>query len=110
MYNLPYFKEKKSERLLSFMADHPFVVLSGSGPEGIPVATQLPVLLDEHEGRAVLAGHFMRNTDHHKAFSANPNVLVLFTGPHCYVSASWYTDPATASTWNYMTVQIQGRI
>jgi transcriptional regulator len=110
MYNLPYFKETKSERLLSFMADHPFVILTGCTAEGMPVATQVPVLLDEHEGRAVLTGHFMRNTDHHKAFSANPNVLVLFTGPHCYVSASWYTEPATASTWNYMTVQIQGRM
>jgi len=108
MYNLPYFKEKKSERLLAFMADHPFVVLSGANADGKPVATQVPVLLDEYNGRAVLSGHFMRNTDHHNAFSSNPNVLVLFTGPHCYVSASWYTNPATASTWNYMTVQIQG--
>ena len=56
MYNLPYYKEKKSERLLSFMADHPFVVLSGSTEEGIPVATQVPVLLDEHHGRAVSIG------------------------------------------------------
>jgi len=110
MYNLPYFKEKKSERLLAFMAEHPFVTLSGCGVSGVPVATQVPVLLDEHEGRAVLTGHFMRNTDHHKAFEANPNVLALFTGPHCYVSASWYTEPATASTWNYMTVQVQGRM
>src|SRR6476661_2852726 len=110
MYNLPYFKEKKSERLLTFMAEHPFVTLSGSNEDGIPVATQLPVLLDEHNGRAVLSGHFMRNTDHHKAFESNPNVLVLFTGPHCYVSASWYTEPATASTWNYMTVQVLGRM
>ncbi|HSB92697.1 MAG TPA: FMN-binding negative transcriptional regulator [Flavitalea sp.] len=108
MYNLPYFKEKKSERLLAFMADHPFVILSGSNADGKPVATQVPVLLDEHNGRAVLSGHFMRNTDHHQAFSSNPNVLVLFTGPHCYVSASWYTNPATASTWNYMTVQVTG--
>ena len=108
MYNLPYFKEKKSERLLAFMADHPFVVLSGANADGKPVATQVPVLLDEYNGRAVLSGHFMRNTDHHNAFSSNPNVLVLFTGPHCYVSASWYTNPSTASTWNYMTVQIQG--
>ena len=32
----------------------------------------------------------MKNTDHHKAFAQNENVLVIFTGPHCYVSASWY--------------------
>ena len=110
MYNLPYFKEKKSERLLAFMADHPFVVLSGANADGKPVATQVPVLLDEYNGRAVLSGHFMRNTDHHNAFSSNPNVLVLFTGPHCYVSASWYSNPSTASTWNYMSVHVKGQM
>lgn len=110
MYNLPHFKETNSDRLLGFMHDHSFVVLTGADASGKSVATQVPVLFDEHEGRAVLSGHFMRNTDHHKAFVQNPQVLVLFLGPHCYVSASWYTEPATASTWNYMTVQVEGTI
>lgn len=110
MYNLPYFKEKNGERLLQFMQDHSFVVLTGADPNGRPVATQVPVLFDELDGKAVLTGHFMRNTDHHKAFLANPQVLVMFIGPHCYVSASLYTNPATASTWNYMTAHIEGRI
>jgi transcriptional regulator len=35
-------------------------------------------------------------------------VLVLFTGPHCFVSASWYTNPGVGSTWNYMTVHAKG--
>jgi transcriptional regulator len=52
----------------------------------------------------------MKNTDHHKAFLENKNVLVLFTGPHCYVSASWYSDAQSASTWNYMTVHAKGVI
>jgi len=52
----------------------------------------------------------MRKTDNHKAFEKNENVLVLFTGPHSYVSASWYTAPQTASTWNYMTVHVTGTI
>ena len=52
----------------------------------------------------------MRKTDHHLAFEKNNNVLVLFTGPHCYVSAAWYNNPNTASTWNYMTVHARGKI
>ena len=110
MYNLPHFKETNSDRLLRFMHDHSFVVLTGADASGKPVATQVPVLFDEHEGKAVLSGHFMKNTDHHKAFLQNPQVLVMFLGPHCYVSASWYTEPASASTWNYMTVQVDGKI
>ena len=55
-------------------------------------------------------GHMMRQTDHHLAFVKNQNVLVLFTGPHTYVSASWYTDPRQGSTWNYLTVQVKGTL
>jgi transcriptional regulator len=53
----------------------------------------------------------MKNTDHHRAFVKNENVLVIFNGPHCYISASWYTTtPAIASTWNYMAVHVKGKI
>ena len=38
------------------------------------------------------------------------HVLVIFNGPHCYVSASWYNNPQSASTWNYMTVHAKGKI
>jgi len=52
----------------------------------------------------------MKNTDHHRAFLANSNVLAVFTGAHTYVSATWYSDPHTASTWNYMSVHAKGII
>ncbi|MBK9937056.1 MAG: FMN-binding negative transcriptional regulator [Chitinophagaceae bacterium] len=50
----------------------------------------------------------MKNTDHHKAFLHNNNVLAVFTGPHTYVSATWYDNPHQASTWNYMSVHAKG--
>ena len=50
----------------------------------------------------------MRKTDHHAAFSENPNALAVFTGAHEYVSASWYSNPVQASTWNYMSVHARG--
>jgi transcriptional regulator len=31
-----------------------------------------------------------------KAFEQNPNVLAVFTGPHTYVSATWYDNPSQA--------------
>jgi transcriptional regulator len=52
----------------------------------------------------------MRKTDHHLAFDKNNNVLVLFTGPHCFINANWYTEPGVGSTWNYMTVHAKGKI
>jgi transcriptional regulator len=109
MYNLPYFKEKDQEAVVAFIKQHSFAMLIGSH-DGFPVATQVPFLIEEREGKLFLQGHIMRNTDHHKAFEANANVLCVFTGAHTYVSASWYTTPQTASTWNYMSVHVKGKL
>jgi len=110
MYNLPYFKENDQEVVLEFMRKHPFIFLTGVNEENKPVATQVPVFIDERDGKLFLTGHIMRNNDHHKAFERNPNVLAVFTSPHVYVSATWYDDPHQASTWNYMSVHAKGTI
>lgn len=109
MYDLPHHKEKNHEEIIQFMKDHPFVFITGSGADNKPVATQIPVFIDEKDGKYFLTGHIMRNTDHHKAFEQNKNVLAVFTGPHTYVSATWYTKPV-GSTWNYMSVHANGNI
>jgi transcriptional regulator len=108
MYNLPYFKESDPDVVLQFMRSHPFIFLAGCDLDNKPVATQLPVFIDERDGKLFLTGHMMRQTDHQKAFVTNQNVLAVFTGPHTYVSASLYSDPRQASTWNYMSVHVKG--
>ncbi len=109
MYKFPYFTEKDTDKVIAFMQENAFAVVSGFG-ELYPIATQIPLDVELKDGRIYLHGHIMKKTDHYKAFENNNNVLVLFTGPHCYVSASWYNNPAAASTWNYMTVQAKGKI
>jgi len=110
MYNLPYFKEKNQEVILDFIHKHPFAFLAGCTEDGKPVATQIPVFIEERNGKLFLSGHMMRQTDHHKAFEKNSSVLCVFTGHHTYVSASWYKDPHQASTWNYMSVHVKGKL
>lgn len=110
MYNLPYFKEQDSATILKFIKENPFAFLCGCDAANKPVATQVPVFIDEKEGKLFLSGHIMRNTDHHKAFLQNSNVLAVFTGAHTYVSASWYSNKQQASTWNYMSVHAKGTL
>ncbi len=110
MYSFSYFKEKDKQTILEFIEEHPFAFLTGSFLSGKQVATQIPVLLDERNGELFLQGHIMRNTGHHKAFGENLNALLVFTGPSCYVSASWYSNPQIGSTWNYMSVHIAGQV
>lgn len=110
MYNLSYFKEENKQVLLQFLNDHPFAFLTGSYVNGKQAATQVPLLVEERDGSVYLQGHIMRNTDHHKAFMENENVLAVFTGPHTYVSASWYSNPQIGSTWNFMSIYATGKI
>ncbi|MEZ4874884.1 MAG: FMN-binding negative transcriptional regulator [Flavobacteriaceae bacterium] len=110
MYALPYFKDHNPQAVFPFIKEHPFAFLTGSFSNGKPVATQVPMLLEEREGQWYLQGHIMRNTDHHKAFVENNQVLAVFHGPHTYVSATWYTQPHMGSTWNYMSVHAAGTL
>lgn len=110
MYNLPYFKEKDPAVVREFINTHPFAFIAGCDENHQPVATQIPVFIEDRDGKLFLTGHMMKNTDHHKAFEFNNSVLCIFTGNHCYVSATWYSNPEQASTWNYMSVHVKGTI
>jgi len=109
LYNLSYYKAENEQEVFDFMHAHPFVMLIGHG-EPYPVATQVPVLIEERDGKMFLRAHIMRKTDHHLALEKDPNVLVVFTGVHSYVSASWYTNKQQGSTWNYKAVHAKGTL
>jgi transcriptional regulator len=111
MYNLPEYKEKDQAKIRSFMEENPFILICGVAADGSPVATHVPVLVREDaSGNIYLLGHMMKGTDHYKAFLDKPAALAVFSGAHTYVSASWYTNKLTGSTWNYMTVHAKGNL
>jgi transcriptional regulator len=110
MYDIPYFKAEHPEEVLAFMKAHTFALVCGVDGKGNPVATQIPLLIEQRGDQLFLQGHFMKKQDHTNAFLQNPNVLVVFSGAHTYVSASWYENKKIASTWNYQSVQVAGRI
>ncbi len=109
MYRPAYFQENNRKVLLDFIKKNPFAILTGAGAD-FPVATQIPLALEEKDGQLFFIGHMMKRTEHQLAFEKNDKILVVFNGPHCYISSAWYQNPASASTWNYMTVQAKGKI
>ncbi len=110
MYDLPHFKAGNDKEVLLFMQAHPFVTLCGCGTDGMPVATHIPVLIEERNNTLFLKGHLMRGQMHTEAVAQHPQVLTIFSSGHSYVSASWYTQQNVASTWNYMAVHAQGTL
>lgn len=109
MYRFSYYTEQDKEKVIDFIRENAFALITGVG-ENYPVATQIPLLIKIKENKILLEGHLMKKTDHHLAFEKNNKVLVLFTGPHCFVDANWYSHPQMGSTWNYMTVHAKGKI
>ncbi|WP_168011906.1 FMN-binding negative transcriptional regulator [Halomonas salinarum] len=84
---------------------HPFGVLIGDDLQ----ATHLPLQLSRDEGEfGTLYGHLARANPHWQALE-DRRVLAIFTGPHAYVSPTWYATRPAVPTWNYAAVHAEGR-
>lgn len=38
------------------------------------------------------------------------NSMLIFNGPHAYISPSWYKTPYSVPTWNYITLHMHGTL
>ena len=110
MYDISYFKAANHQEVLDFMQANPFVTICGVDANGLPIAAQIPILIKHSGEKLIISGHLMRKQDHTNAFEKNNNVLVIFSAPSAFVSASWYTQKGIASTWNYQTVHAVGKM
>ncbi len=90
------------------MKENPFAIVVSSD-ENSPFATHVPVLVSEAEGIIHLRGHVARANPHWKMLEAGRETLVIFHGPHAYVSPSLYESRASVPTWNYAAVHAYGR-
>src|SRR5690606_4746446 len=84
---------------------HPFAQLISTDDEGQPFVTPLPLHLVEEGGEMLLLGHVARPNPHAGHLRARPQALVVFNGPHAYMTPRVYPDLARVPTWNYLMVQ-----
>ena len=110
MYNLAHFKAASQKEVIEFMKAHPFITLCGVDENNSPVATHVPVIIEERDNKFFIHAHVMRKQQHTAAFEKNNNVLCVFSGAHTYVSATWYAKQNEASTWNYQAVHAKGKL
>lgn len=109
MYIPEYFAETDLLELHEFMRQHGFATLV-TQQDGRPFASHIPMLLDSSIGmHGALLGHMARSNAQWQDFSAGTEVLVMFHGPHAYVSPAWYEpNPMAVPTWNFMAVHAYG--
>lgn len=107
MYVPAAFAETDPAALHEFMKHHSFALLTTQGDAGL-IASHLPLLLDPGAGpRGCLLGHMARANPQWR--DVRGEVLAVFSGPHAYVSPSWYEERGTVPTWNYVAVHAYGQ-
>ena len=107
MIHIPgHFAEHDLARLQALVRVHNFATLV-SAHQGEIQVSHLPFLLDAN-GRTLRA-HMARANPQWRTFSPEREVLVIFHGPHHYVSPAWYASHPSVPTWNYAVVHAQGR-
>jgi transcriptional regulator len=107
MHTTKAFKVDDPDSLLQIMRENAFATLITNDVNGRPTATQLPFLIKEVAGNIILQAHFAKANPQWKQLETNQLVLVIFNGPHCYISPTWYEN-AGVPTWDYVTVQSYG--
>lgn len=99
----------KQAEVVNFIKHNSFGILFSQNEQELQ-ATHLPFLIDDNKGdNGVLIGHMAKPNSHWKHFQ-DEEVLVVFPGPHAYISASWYNEPNTVTTWNYVAVHVYGTV
>lgn len=109
MYIPKAFEVKDTQEIYRFVKQNSFGTLV-STVEGKPFATHIPILIEQREdGSFVLKSHVAKANPQWKELQ-DREVLVMFTGPHAYVSHKWYEEQQSVSTWNYTAVHMYGQV
>ncbi|HTU18318.1 MAG TPA: FMN-binding negative transcriptional regulator [Gemmataceae bacterium] len=109
MYIPAAFAESDLHPLYKLIEQNSFGVLV-SQVDGQPFATHLPFLLDRAAGpHGTLIGHMARANPQWRE-AAGQTALAIFSGPHAYISPTWYEAENVVPTWNYTAVHVYGRV
>lgn len=101
-------KVDNQAELLDFMQHNSFATLVSIDGDK-PFATHLPFVVEEREGVVVLLSHLAKANPHGNLLP-NGDALVIFQGPHAYISPTHYTSRQNVPTWNYIAVHCYGKV
>jgi len=103
------YKNENIDEVRAFIKSNSFGMLV-SMVDNRPWATHIPLELEEDmNGQEVIYGHVSKANTQWKQFKKDDEVLLIFNGPHAYISSSWYAIEEVP-TWNYVAVHIYGKL
>src|SRR5512132_687095 len=108
MYVPEAYRPPSGDACLEVLAENPWAKIVTAARCGL-VVTHAPVLIDPEAADGYsLVGHLARANPHSQ--SLDYETLIVFEGPHGYISPSWYERTPAAPTYNYVTVQVRGSV
>ncbi len=107
LYIPEHFRVREYATAIAFMGANPFAILVSSTMDG-PFATHLPLVVREVDDKLILRGHVARANPHWRHLEQQPECLVIFHGPHAYISPTNYATRENVPTWNYGAVHAYG--
>jgi transcriptional regulator len=109
MYIPQHFKQRDQQAIHDLIEAHALAILV-TDIEGRMQATHVPVVLDrEHGSWGRLRFHLARANPVSRVLDGGREVLMIFSGPQCYVSPDWYDSERQVPTWNYAAVHVYGK-
>jgi transcriptional regulator len=106
MYISKLYREEDRVKILEFLRKNEFATLVTYDGEK-PTASHLLMEVVEEGENFLVNGHMSRANPQWRTFDKNPEVLVIFHGPHTYISPTWYNH-VNVPTWNYQAVHVYG--
>lgn len=107
MYIPEHFRVEDQAMALAFMRANPFAILV-SCTDLEPFATHLPIVIKQNGTQIVLRGHVAKANPHWRHLQQQPHCMVIFHGPHSYISPGNYETRENVPTWNYGAVHAYG--
>ena len=109
VYLPPTFTEARPPVLVAHIERHDFGQLVSRGAAGL-TASHIPFLVEYHGEELHLLGHLARPNPQVEDLGHDEQVLAIFSGPHAYISPSWYAAGPAVPTWNYVDVHAYGTV
>jgi transcriptional regulator len=108
MFTPAHFRMNDPEEVRALIRAYDFAILLVPGAPDL-AATHIPLKLDDE--RQLLIGHVARANPMAEAIEAGAEAMAIFSGPHAYVSPTWYSDPSeNVPTWNYIAAHVFGKL
>jgi transcriptional regulator len=108
IYMPPAHRVEDQALLHDTMDEYPFVELITAAPN--LRITHLPVWLDRKAGpHGALFGHIARHNPQSELIDGHTQAVIVFRGPHGYISPSWFSEKRTVPTWNFAAVHVTGK-